>query len=200
MSLMGIEIERKFLVPGAYPAGDKQQIIKQGYVDPSLCSVHISDSSITISDQCNTEFFRLGAGSDSEDILKNIRHDDKNKILIDDKNIVRIRVKDAYGYITIKGLASILGTQEFEYGIHLVVANSLLDRCTKTYLDKIRHIVPFEGKTWEVDKFISPIKLVMAEVELLSPDEPITIPDWVGEEVTGNPKYFNSEIIKSVSH
>lgn len=194
---MGIEIERKFLVPGAYPAGSELQMVKQGYIDPSLCSVLVSENFLLFIDHNDKEFFSISIGAaDSSDIIKNIRHDNKNKILIDDQNIVRIRIKASVGYITIKGLASLSGTQEFEYSIPLTTAVSLLNDCTKTYLEKIRHIIPFEGKVWEVDEFIRPIKLVMAEIELSYPDESITLPEWVGKEVTGDPRYFNSELIK----
>lgn len=113
----------------------------------------------------------------------------------DPNRIVRVRVRDDKGYLTVKTKNVGASRNEFEYEIPCEMANSLLGLCDKPILDKTRYLVSFEGYIWEVDEFHGGHDgLVTAEIELQSEDEPYSIPDFVGENVTGNPKYYNSNL------
>lgn len=200
---MGVEIERKFLVPSyeVLPFASRHELIKQGYINPLKGSVVVYAHHLIFLNDSGKEVFKIDVGNDAQDILKDIKNKD-GKLLIDDINIVRIRIKDTQGFITIKGKISINGTPEYEYPISFDIANMLIDSMTDSYLLKLRYTFPHGKHKWEVDHFFSPIQLLLAEVELSSPDEEIEIPDWLRgeygevEEVTGDPRYFNSEIIK----
>lgn len=108
---------------------------------------------------------------------------------------IRIRIRDNQGYLTVKGRNSGAVRLEFEYNIPLQDAKELLGLCIPPILEKIRYIVPFEGNKWEVDEFKGEKQgLVVAEVELNSPDQIYELPPFVGEDVTGNPSYYNSNL------
>ncbi len=108
---------------------------------------------------------------------------------------VRVRIKDNKGFLTIKGKNIGATRAEFEYEIRLEDAEKLLSMCVPPILEKIRYIVPFEGHIWEVDEFLgNKAGLVTAEIELKSTDEEYILPNFVGENVTGNPKYYNSNL------
>ena len=108
---------------------------------------------------------------------------------------VRIRIKDDIAFLTIKGKNSGAVRKEFEYEIPITDAKELISMCEPPVIEKIRHIVPFSSHTWEVDEFLGSRKgLVTAEIELGDPDEIYDIPDFVGENVTGNPIYYNSNL------
>ncbi|MDE5998358.1 MAG: CYTH domain-containing protein [Muribaculaceae bacterium] len=108
---------------------------------------------------------------------------------------VRVRIKDDKGFLTIKGKNSGAVRAEFEYEISLEDAKKLLSMCVPPILEKIRYIVPFEGHIWEVDEFLgNKVGLVTAEIELKSDDEEYLLPNFVGENVTDNPNYYNSNL------
>lgn len=108
---------------------------------------------------------------------------------------VRVRVRDDRGYLTVKGKNSGASRLEFEYEIPLSDASEMLSLCLPPILDKTRYIVPFAGKIWEVDEFHGHQKgLVTAEIELSDISETFTLPDFIGENVTSDPKYFNSNL------
>jgi adenylate cyclase len=112
------------------------------------------------------------------------------------EHTVRIRTKGLKGFITIKGKEVGGVRSEFEYEIPLSDADEMLDRFCDRVLHKTRFEVPFESHVWEVDVFHWPNpELVLAEVELQKVDESIPIPDWIGEEVTGKPAYYNANMI-----
>lgn len=109
---------------------------------------------------------------------------------------VRVRVKGDRGYLTVKGKNEGATRQEFEYEISSEDAVNILAMCVPPILEKTRYIVPFEGHIWEVDEFHGRRKgLVTAEIELASEDEEYSIPGFVGENVTGNSAYFNSNLL-----
>lgn len=194
---MSIEIERKFLIPGKFPQGEKSYRIKQGYIDHKTCSIKISNSNITIIDKINRNFFiMLEIDNDLNPILNDLHHNGNGILILDDKNIARIRVRDNEAFITFKGPYTPVGTPEYEYPISKFYADNILNNFTVGHIDKIRHLIPFDGKTWEVDEFIYPVKMTLAEIELKEPGEEIMLPPWVGEEVTGDTRYFNHEIMK----
>ncbi len=108
---------------------------------------------------------------------------------------VRVRIKGDKGFLTIKGKNSGAVRSEFEYEIDINDATKMLEMCVPPILEKTRHIVPFKGHIWEVDEFFGDRRgLITAEIELSSPGESYIIPDFIGENVTGDPKYYNSNL------
>ena len=115
------------------------------------------------------------------------------------ERVVRVRIVGEHGFVTIKGVNIGAIRPEFEYEIPLQDAEQLLENlCEKPTLDKIRYNVRHHGFIWEVDEFLGEnAGLVVAEIELDDENQPIIKPEWVGEEVTGDPRYFNSNLIKT---
>jgi CYTH domain-containing protein len=111
---------------------------------------------------------------------------------------VRVRTIEDKGYLTIKGIAIGASRMEFEYEIPHQDAATLLHSCEKPLIEKNRYRVEHGGFVWEVDEFFGENQgLIVAELELESEDQYFPKPDWVGEEVTGDPRYFNSNLIKN---
>lgn len=111
---------------------------------------------------------------------------------------VRVRTMEDKACLTIKGIAIGASRMEFEYEIPLQDANELLEICEKPLIEKTRYKVQEGGFVWEVDVFSKENHgLIVAEVELESEDQEFPKPDWVMEEVTGDPRYFNSNLIKN---
>ena len=111
---------------------------------------------------------------------------------------VRVRTIESKAYLTIKGIAIGASRMEFEYEIPLQDADELLEICEKPLIEKTRYKVQEGGFVWEVDVFFRENQgLIIAEVELESEDQEFPKPDWVREEVTGDPRYFNSNLIKN---
>lgn len=110
---------------------------------------------------------------------------------------VRVRTIDDKGYLTIKGISVGATRKEFEYSIPLEDAQNMLDDlCERPLIEKIRYKINFKNLIWEVDEFLGENQgLVIAEVELESEDQKFNLPEWIGDEVTGDPKYFNSNLI-----
>ena len=114
------------------------------------------------------------------------------------ERIVRVRTIGDKGYLTIKGLTVGASRMEFEYKIALQDANELLNICEKPLIEKIRYTVEDGGMVWEIDEFAGDNQgLMVAEVELESEDQRFPKPDWIGKEVTDDPRYFNSNLIKN---
>ena len=111
---------------------------------------------------------------------------------------VRVRIKGETGFLTIKGKSlDGISRSEFEYPIPVADALELLKLCPKV-LDKTRHLVNFGGFTWEIDEFHGEnAGLIVAELELPAVDTPYSRPDWLGEEVTGDVRYYNSMLSQS---
>ena len=108
---------------------------------------------------------------------------------------VRVRIRDNKGYLTIKGASDDNGLSRYEWEkeISLQEAEELMKLSATPVIDKTRYLVPFAGHTFEVDEFYGDNEgLIMAEVELSSPDEAFEKPEWLGEEVTGDRRYYNS--------
>jgi adenylate cyclase len=111
---------------------------------------------------------------------------------------VRVRVEGDGGVLTIKGKSVGATRSEWEYPIPLAEANELLDRlCEQPIIEKYRRRIPFGAHVWEVDEFLGAnAGLVVAEIELAREDEAFARPDWVGEEVTHERRYFNSSLVR----
>jgi CYTH domain-containing protein len=114
------------------------------------------------------------------------------------ERVVRVRTINDKGYLTIKGLTVGASRLEFEYEIPRPDADLLLDICEKPLIEKTRYKVVEGEFVWEIDEFFGENQgLIVAEVELESEDQDFPRPVWVGEEVTGDPRYFNSNLIKN---
>lgn len=116
------------------------------------------------------------------------------------ERIVRVRIKDGKGFITIKGKSSASGASRFEWEKEIAVgeAEALLELAEPGMIDKTRYMVRnTDGvHTWEVDEFHGDnAGLTVAEVELSDENEPFDKPEWLGEEVTGDPRYYNSMLM-----
>lgn len=111
---------------------------------------------------------------------------------------VRVRLRDDRGWLTIKGPMRGLTRIEWEKEIPAGEAQLLLSLCEPGAIDKTRHLVPAaDGHVWEVDEFHGDNEgLLVAEVELGSEDEAFCRPAWLGEEVTGDRRYYNSSLTK----
>ena len=113
-----------------------------------------------------------------------------------DRN-VRIRVGSGRGFITIKGPMVNRARTEYEYPIPVQDANEMLDTlCLKPLIEKTRYTIGHAGLLWEVDEFEGEnAGLIIAEVELADADQQIRLPDWIGEEVTDDLRYYNASLI-----
>ncbi len=117
----------------------------------------------------------------------------------DKARTVRVRLKGDKGVLTVKGPSTSDGLSRFEWekDIDKTDAEALLKLCEKGVIDKIRYEIKVAKHIFEVDEFFGDNKgLIIAEVELNSKDEYFEKPDWLGEEVTGDIKYYNSQISK----
>jgi len=114
---------------------------------------------------------------------------------------VRVRLKGEKGYITIKGIGNASGASRYEWEKEIPTAEvkELLELCEPGVIDKTRFIVPADGDLFfEVDEFYGDNDgLTVAEIELPTEETPFTKPQWLGEEVTGDVKYFNSMLMKT---
>lgn len=110
---------------------------------------------------------------------------------------VRVRLAGDQAYLTIKGKTTGALRPEYEYLIPVADAEAMLDNlCEQPLIEKTRYRIEHQGLVWEVDEFEGENRgLLIAEVELDTEDQIIEIPDWVGEEVTGNPRYYNVNLI-----
>ena len=147
---MPVEVERKFLVPGAWPRPAAGQWVRQGYLS-------------------------------TEDAVT-----------------VRVRRVGRRGFLTVKGGAAGVVRDEFEYEIPVDHADEMLSRlCRPLPIEKTRFAVVHAGHLWEVDLFEGDnAGLVLAEVELARPDEPLDLPPWVGREVTDDIRYRNAYLAR----
>jgi CYTH domain-containing protein len=117
----------------------------------------------------------------------------------DKERTIRVRLKAEKGFLTIKGLSSVNGLSRFEWEkeISKTDAEALFKLCEKGIIDKMRYEVKVGTHIFEVDEFFGDNEgLIIAEVELASEEEMYSKPDWLGEEVTGDIKYYNSQLSK----
>mgnify|MGYP003663117325 FL=1 len=117
----------------------------------------------------------------------------------DPDRTVRVRIKGDKGFITVKGRSNAAGTirTEWEKEIDVDDARSLLELCEEGVIDKIRYEISAGKHIFEVDEFFGKnLGLTVAEVELAEENEVFLKPNWLGDEVTGEPKYYNSQLSK----
>jgi len=110
---------------------------------------------------------------------------------------IRIRIRGDAAFLTIKGKTVGLTRSEFEYPIPLADAREMLLLCERPLIEKTRHRVTHAGRLWEIDEFGGEnAGLIIAEVELESEQASVDLPPWIGREVSGDPRYFNSNLVK----
>ncbi len=117
----------------------------------------------------------------------------------DPKRTVRVRLQNEEGFLTVKGLSSEDGLKRFEWEkeISKKEAKALFEFCEKGIIDKLRYLVKVGKHTFEVDEFFGDNEgLIIAEIELNEEDEIFEQPNWLGNEVTGQIKYYNSQLSK----
>lgn len=113
----------------------------------------------------------------------------------DPERTVRIRIRNDSAFLTVKGKTEGCVREEYEYEIPLEDGLSMLKLCEGKILDKTRYIVPFEGFNWEVDEYHGDLEgLIVTEVEIPTADTYVPLPPFAGEEVTGDPRYYNSQL------
>ena len=113
---------------------------------------------------------------------------------------VRVRIKKDKGFLTIKGISNNSGTTRFEWEKEITTteAKQLLNICEPGAISKTRHLIKKGPHTFEVDVFEGENKgLIVAEIELSSENETFEKPAWLGKEVTGDTKYYNSQLSKN---
>jgi len=108
---------------------------------------------------------------------------------------VRVRLEDNLGTVTIKSKTNGITRNEFEYAIPAQEAKELLMLCSGPLIEKIRYRIPQENHTWEIDVFEGDNDgLIIAEIELTSDEDYFAKPQWLGEEVSGDSRYYNSNL------
>ncbi len=113
---------------------------------------------------------------------------------------VRVRIKGDKGFITIKGIGNASGASRYEWEKEIPTneVEELLKICEPGVIDKTRYLVKVGEHTFEVDEFYGENNgLVLAEIELSTESEKFVKPEWLGEEVTGDTKYYNSMLMKN---
>jgi len=115
------------------------------------------------------------------------------------ERIVRVRIEGAAAMLTIKGRTAGATRSEWEYPIPVDDAQAFLDGlCERPIIEKRRYRIAYEGMTWEVDEFLGEnAGLVVAEIELDSEEQAFDKPDWVGDEVTHDARYFNANLLRN---
>jgi len=115
---------------------------------------------------------------------------------LDKERTVRVRVSDEQGFLTVKGITRGATRAEFEYEVPVADARLMLGMCAGAVIHKVRHLVAYRGRTWEVDEFSGDnAPLVIAEIELQDEAERFERPPWLGEEVTSDPRYYNANLV-----
>lgn len=112
------------------------------------------------------------------------------------ERVVRVRTKGTQGFLTVKGANQGITRLEFEYEVPFAEAEAMLALCEQPLIEKTRYLETIDGHTWEIDCFFGAnAGLVVAELELKTADEPFVRPVWLGAEVSGDVRYYNSNLI-----
>lgn len=117
-------------------------------------------------------------------------------LLTDPQKTIRVRQTSDIGFLTIKGISVGATRAEYEYEIPFEEAKELLDQFAVAELSKVRYKIAIENHIWEVDVFSGKNQgLIVAEIELESEGEEFVLPTWIDREVTGEEKYYNSNLV-----
>jgi len=119
-------------------------------------------------------------------------------VSLEEDRVVRVRAKGENAFIAIKAKLAGITRWEFQYEIPYKEALEILNNiCLKPLIHKTRYCISENGLTWEIDIFDEVFKgVVIAEVELENENSPVTLPSWVGKEVTDDRLYYNAEMVK----
>lgn len=142
----------------------------------------------------------LVTSADYRKLAKQSQNISQGFLNTDPERTVRIRTQRDKGFLTIKGKSNLSGTTRYEWECELPLseAESLMELCEKGVIEKVRYIVPYGKHIFEIDEFLGTNQgLVIAEVELQHENEAFEKPDWLGQEVTGNIRYYNSYLSKN---
>ncbi len=136
----------------------------------------------------------------SEDWRRQVRdHRDyvQGYLQLEQRSSIRVRSDGEHAWLNIKGTTLGASRAEFEYEIPLADAKTMLQTlCVQPLISKRRHHVPYGGHVFEIDEFHGAnAGLIVAEIELSHPDEPFERPNWLGREVTDQPRYYNSRLV-----
>ena len=116
----------------------------------------------------------------------------------DSRKSVRVRIAGERATVTVKGAREGITRLELQYDIPVRDAELMLALCERPLIDKTRYIVRHDGMKWEVDIFHAENEgLMVAEIELEREDQPVNLPDWVGQEVSHEARYYNSCLVKN---
>lgn len=120
-------------------------------------------------------------------------------ICVDPERSARVRVSADKAFLTIKGISKGAERDEFEYSIPKHDADEILDRiCLQPLLDKTRYVIAASPFKWEIDEFSGDnAGLIVAEIEIDRDDADFDKPDWLGEEVTCDPRYYNANLVRN---
>jgi len=111
---------------------------------------------------------------------------------------VRVRLAGAHAFLTVKGITKGHSRLEFEYPVPVADAEEMLALCEGPLVEKTRYEIPHAGKTWQVDEYHGDNHgLILAEIELTSEDEKFEVPEWIGTEVSGDSRYYNSNLARN---
>ena len=112
--------------------------------------------------------------------------------------VIRIRIRGNTATLTLKGSTHKATRDEYEYAIPLDQALEIFDLYTRNRIDKMRYTFEFRGNIWEVDEFFGENEgLIIAEIELRDENDTFAHPSWLGEEVTGDARYYNSSLAEN---
>jgi adenylate cyclase len=133
------------------------------------------------------------------DLLKNQKGTlyKQGYLAVNKNNIVRVRLIEKHGFLTIKGKTIGIKRMEYEYEVPFSDAKEMLDLC-QSIIEKKRYKVKNKGNLWEIDIFLGLNKgLIIAEIELEDPQQQFPLPPWVGKEVSHDFRYANSNLINN---
>ncbi len=137
----------------------------------------------------------LVKSNDYKDFAKAKHHIQQGYLSTRKEATIRVRIKDNFAFLTIKGINAGITRDEWEYPIPMNDAIEMLKLCDNNIVEKQRYVVEFEGYTWEIDEFHGVHEgLIVAEIELTDEKKTFPIPSFIGEEVTGNVNYYNSTL------
>jgi len=118
---------------------------------------------------------------------------------VDAERTVRVRSYNGKGFLTVKGKTKFCSREEYEYDIPIQDAESMLDNlCVRPIIEKVRYFLTYDDRKWVVDEFLGVNKgLVIAEIELESEHQIFKKPEWIGNEVTSDLRYYNSNLVEN---
>jgi adenylate cyclase len=116
-------------------------------------------------------------------------------LLTDPQKTIRVRLTSSNAYLTVKSISTGASRDEYEYEIPVKDAGELLDNLCSSELSKKRYKIVHKENVWEVDEFLGAnAGLIVAEIELTDEDQTFETPEWIDKEVTGEEKYYNSNL------